>query len=241
MKNITKILYILALALLPMGLAAQVSYAPNYSALSLNKQKVRSSLVEIPYRSGNWLPAQPVFVNTTNSAMQHNRTYFTPIWLTQDASLTSIALRVSTQGSNTTAVKLGIYDFDASTGLPSTLLVTASAPVSITGATAIGVSLTTPKAIKGGLKYIGAVYNNTGGTSPSIVTINGYTCAGWFWPIIGGGTVQNAIATTGATTSGCGYGAVNANYSLGLSTTIPSNTFYLETTGVNPQYGIQLQ
>jgi hypothetical protein len=69
--------------------------------------------------------SSPNYITTAAMTATNQRAYYTVVYIDQTTTIDRIAMRTSTLFSGTGSVRLGIYNHDYSTGLPSTLLLDA--------------------------------------------------------------------------------------------------------------------
>ena len=193
----------------------------------------------LSYRSGKWINASGVQNTTTVSGYKTDMAYYTPVYFEDPTSISSVALRTSSGGSNTTIVKLGVFSSDSLTGMPGSLVRSSSGTLNISsGGSTYSVSLTSPVSVTAGLYYIGAIASTTtpGAVSASIIVSLPASCnAVWNRSI--GGQDTASLSVTGTQ---CGYSAPQP-YVTGLSPTVPSNTLSIPTNDLMPIYGVQIQ
>jgi hypothetical protein len=142
----------------------------------------------VPMKSGNYYSANGPR-STTNTATV-NRTYYLPIVITSTGTLDRIQLNTGTSFSGTAVVRLGMYNMDATTGLPSTVNFDAGT-VSCTAAST-NYSITISQAVTPGVYYLAANMQTAATTSQFWGVTRVYSPA---LPLIGNttsdGPVQN--------------------------------------------------
>jgi hypothetical protein len=106
--------------------------------------------------------SSPMVVSTAGFSIQHNRTYYSPIYIDQTTSVDRIAVRSGSTFSGSTEVRLGIYNNDQSTGLPSTVFLDAGT-VSVT-ASATTYQITINESINAGFYWVVMAQQSTAPT-----------------------------------------------------------------------------
>jgi hypothetical protein len=107
--------------------------------------------------------ASPMIINTAGFTITHNRTYYTPIYINQTTTVDRIAIRSGSTFLGTAEVRLGIYNSDSSTGLPSTVLLDAGT-VSVTAST-VTYQITINQSINAGFYWVAMAQQGTAPTT----------------------------------------------------------------------------
>jgi hypothetical protein len=106
---------------------------PNSVKTAYDLANIRNPLIKRPSTA---YFASPNYIATASMTITHQRTYYSPIYISETTSIDRIAIRTSSIFSGTTSVRLGIYNHDYSTGLPTTVLLDAGT-VSVTALSTI--------------------------------------------------------------------------------------------------------
>ena len=117
-------------------------------------------------RTGQYF-SSPNYIATTAFTVTHQRAYYSVIYIDQTTTIDRIAIRTSATFSGTGSVRLGIYNHDYSTGLPSTVLLDAGT-VSAT-ATSTVYEITISQSLNAGFYWVVMCQQ---GTAP---TLGSYT------------------------------------------------------------------
>jgi len=135
------------------------------SGTDLDFTWVTNASLYVPWPTGKYFGANGLNDTAANTATL-NRVYYMPIIVPQSVTLDRIQVTTASTFSGTASVRLGIYNMDATTGLPSTVSLDAGT-VSCTAANTT-YSITISKALTTGIYYLASVMQSAATTSTFI-------------------------------------------------------------------------
>lgn len=158
----------------------------------------------------------PVIITLAALTITHQRTYYAPIYIDQTTTVDRIAIRTANTFAGTATVRLGIYNNDATTGQPSTVLLdagTVSATVASTN-----YEITINQTLTTGFYWVAMAQQ---GTAPTTSTYFGNSIGSTVNLLMASFNSPGGNANVGyIQNSVTGAFATAANLSLSASTTI---------------------
>lgn len=112
------------------------------------------------YGSGQYSTNSPATAAST-------RMYLTPFYLARSRSIDRIAINVTIAGASGSLTRLGVYNADPDTGLPTTVLVDGGGPLT---SDTTGIKESTISASINGLKWLACITQSTG--VPTVTALN---------------------------------------------------------------------
>lgn len=158
----------------------------------------------------------PVIITLAALTITHQRTYYAPIYIDQTTTVDRIAIRTANTFAGTATVRLGIYNNDATTGQPSTVLLDAGT-VSATAAST-NYEITINQTLTTGFYWVAMAQQ---GTAPTTSTYFGNSIGSTVNLLMASFNSPGGNANVGyIQNSVTGAFATAANLSLSASTTI---------------------
>lgn len=158
----------------------------------------------------------PVIITLAALTITHQRTYYAPIYIDQTTTVDRITIRTANTFAGTATVRLGIYNNDATTGQPSTVLLDAGT-VSATAAST-NYEITINQTLTTGFYWVAMAQQ---GTAPTTSTYFGNSIGSTVNLLMASFNSPGGNANVGyIQNSVTGAFATAANLSLSASTTI---------------------
>jgi len=127
------------------SLRTEVPAARGWASTLLQRLRIGENLVGtggILWITGRYYSSN-MFGTSTTSSSAANRLYLTPMYLPAPRNVDRIGINVTLAGAAGSVARLGVYNSDPTTGLPSTVLVDGgTVAISATGAAQVTVSAT---------------------------------------------------------------------------------------------------